>query len=182
MIVNFFLPHGWVVWPAVLAIGIMVMMNEAAQRNTQGVPPLVVYGWFSAALLVWVAVAFLFSAIAQPLLTVGLPVGIVFGIITYRKNKKRNQLIDERRAKGLCAYCGEPVIAEMGACGNCGREFFVELSFMERLRSSNRSAEANARTREVLLAPPPTVAAKRKEQALIARRHKQMPKQTPPGS
>ena len=34
--VNFLLPHGWTVWPVVLAVGLLVMINEASDRNGQG--------------------------------------------------------------------------------------------------------------------------------------------------
>src|SRR5438128_3057792 len=49
LIVNFLLPHGWTVWPFVLAIGILLYIHEAAERNGTGVPPMHVYGLFFGA-------------------------------------------------------------------------------------------------------------------------------------
>ena len=72
-VANYFLPHGWVVWPAVLAIGMLVMINEAVDRNGQGWPPLLIYASVAAVLTLWVLFAFIFSAIAPVLLFVGVP-------------------------------------------------------------------------------------------------------------
>jgi hypothetical protein len=171
VIINLFLPRGWVIWPAVLGIGIMVLINEATSRNNQGIPPLQVYGWFIVALAVWVAVAVIFSAIFPILMIVGIPAMIVYGTITFFKNRKRQQLITDRRAKGLCIHCGEKVEATIGCCEHCGKELTPEeTSLLTRFQVSNRNAEDVARARDVLTPKPPTVAAKRKEQALLARR------------
>jgi hypothetical protein len=175
VIVNFFLPHGWVIWPLVMAIGIMLMINEAADRNGEGVPPMHVYAWFASALCLWISMAAIFSAIAKPLLIVGLPVGIFFGTRTYLRNKKKLAIATERRAKGLCVACGHPMNMDIGCCENCGAEIRPEVSFLERLRNNNRSTEQMARTRETLTRTPPTIAAQRKEQQLLSRRRKEKP-------
>jgi hypothetical protein len=173
-IVNLFLPHGWVIWPAVLAIGIMVMINEAASRNTQGVPPLVVYGWVIVALIIWVAMAVIFSAIFPILMIVGIPAMIGYAIYAYLKNRKRERLLNERREKGICIHCGLRLEAKLEDCPHCGKEQALEpWSLLRRMQVRDRTTEDVARARDLLTPKPPTVAAKRKEEALLAQRPRQ---------
>jgi hypothetical protein len=173
-VVNLFLPHGWVIWPVVLAIGIMVMINEATARNNQGLPPLVVYGWFIVALCVWVAAAVIFSAIFPILVIVGIPLMVGYGIYTYLQNRKREKLFAERRAKGLCVHCGQTVDATVGCCEHCGKDLTPdETSLLKRFQAANRTKENVERTRDLLTPKPETVAAKRKEQALLAKSARQ---------
>src|ERR1019366_386022 len=182
-VVNLFLPHGWVVWPAVLAIGIMVLINEAATRNTQGVPPLVVYGWVIVALAAWVAMAVIFSAIFPILVVVGIPLMCAYGIYMYFQNRKKQRLLAERRAKGLCIHCGEPVDANLTDCPHCGKEQAPEQwSLLKRFQAPERTAEDIERARDLLTPKPPTVASRRKEEALLAQRPRQSSKkpQVPP--
>jgi hypothetical protein len=173
-IVNLFLPHGWVIWPAVLAIGLMVMINEAASRNTQGVPPLVVYGWVIVALIIWVAMAVIFSAIFPILMIVGIPAMIGYAIYAYLKNRKRERLLNERREKGICIHCGLRLEAKLEDCPHCGKEQALEpWSLLRRMQVRDRTTEDVARARDLLTPKPPTVAAKRKEEALLAQRPRQ---------
>src|SRR5687768_8892372 len=55
-VVNLIMPHGWTVWPMVLAAVIMLAMHEAAERTSEGVPPFKAYGLFAAALLAWLVI------------------------------------------------------------------------------------------------------------------------------
>jgi hypothetical protein len=170
-VVNLFLPHGWVIWPAVLAVGIMVLINEATSRNAQGLPPLLVYGWVFAALLIWVAMAVVFSAIFPILLYVGLPLMLGYGIFAYVKNRKRQHLAADRRAKGLCIHCAQPIELGAAQCLHCGKDSTPsQLSLFKRFQAGNRTAQDVERTRDLLTPKPPTVAAKRKEEALLNKR------------
>jgi hypothetical protein len=179
-VVNLFLPHGWVVWPAVLAIGIMVLINEAATRNTQGVPPLVVYGWVIVALAVWVAMAVIFSKIFPILVVAGIPLMCGYGIYAYFKNRNRQRLLADRRGKGLCIHCAAPLDGNFDDCPHCGKEQAQEKwSLLKRMQPPDRTAEDVARARDLLTPKPPTVAAKRKEEALLAQRPRSTAQKTP---
>src|SRR5689334_7665830 len=54
-VMNLFLPHGWTVWPFVLAASIMLFINEAADRSGQGIPPLKVYAFVGGAVVLWMS-------------------------------------------------------------------------------------------------------------------------------
>jgi hypothetical protein len=175
LIANHFLPHGWVAWPAVLAIGMMVMINEAVDRNGQGLPPLLVYGWFALVIIGWVVLAFVFSAIAPILFFVGVPALAVFGFVTWRRERRAELLAEQRRADGRCANCGEAVDHNFGLCGNCGKEVDQFVTLLARVRTAvgaKTTEEVVEHRREVLKAAPPTVAAQRKERALLERKQK----------
>lgn len=173
--VNFFLPNGWVVWPAVLAIGIMTMIHEAAERNNEGVPPFQAYSWFAGALAMWMGIAvFLSAVVGKWLFIVGLPVLLIYCVQTYRTYRQRARLIAERRESNVCVACGEALDPRMGTyCVQCGHTD-VEGDLHRRLREMNtdRTAEDAARTRAALKPESPAAAARRKEQELLDRRQR----------
>jgi hypothetical protein len=179
VIVNILLPRGWVVWPAVLAIGIMTMIHEAADRNNEGVPPFKAYSWFAGALAVWMCVAVLLSAVGKVLFIVGLPVLLIYCVRTWQVHRKRARQIAERREKGLCIFCGEALDPRMGTfCAQCGQTDEEE-DLRRRLRDAitDRSVEDVTHTREALKPESPAAAARRKEQELIERRQRRTEKQ-----
>lgn len=181
--VNFFLPHGWVVWPAVLAVGIMSMIHEAAERNNEGVPPFQAYSWFAGALAVWMAIALFLSAVGRVLFIVGLPVLVIYCVRTYLTHRKRARKIAERREKGVCVACGEPLDPRMGSyCVQCGHTD-VEGDLHRRMREmiSDRTAEDVAHTRATLKPESPAAAARRKEQELLSRRQRRSSMKRTPG-
>jgi len=174
LIVNYFLPHGWVVWPAVLAIGIMTMIHEAAERNNEGVPPFQAYSWFAGALAVWLGISIFLSKVGIVLFVVGLPVLAVYCIRTYRVYRKRAKLFAERREQGLCVFCGEALDPRMGTfCVQCGQTDEEE-DLRRRMRDAvqERSAEDIAHTKAALKPESPAAAARRKEQELLERRQR----------
>jgi hypothetical protein len=179
LIVNIFMPHGWVIWPAVLAVGIMAMIHEAADRNNEGVPPFKAYSWFAGALAVWMCVALFLSAVGKVLFIIGLPVLVVYCVRTYQVHRKRSRQIAERREKGLCIFCGQELDPRMGTfCPQCGQTDEEE-DLRRRLRDAvtERSVEDVAATRAALKPESPAAAARRKEQELIERRQRRVEKE-----
>jgi hypothetical protein len=174
LIVNIFLPHGWVIWPAVLAIGMMTMIHEAAERNNEGVPPFQAYSWFAGALAVWMGISVFLSKIGIVLFIVGLPVLVVYCVRTYIVYRKRAKQNAERREKGLCIFCGEALDPRMGTfCVQCGQTDEEE-DLRRRMRDAvtERSVEDIAHTRAALKPESPAAAARRKEQELLERRQR----------
>ena len=105
-IVNLLLPHGWTVWPFVLAAGIMTMVHEAAERNGQGVPPLHAYAFFAGAVLTWVVLVSIFAVVNPFILVAGI-LGLGYhSARAYMKGRQRVLLIATRRAEGKCIHCG----------------------------------------------------------------------------
>src|SRR5438270_626829 len=97
-LMNLVLPNGWTVWPLVPVASAMVIVNEAADRNGQGVPPLQVYGFVALVLIVWSAgVAFL-SKVPVLIQVMGFLTLGYFSVKGYLKGRQREQLIAERRA------------------------------------------------------------------------------------
>lgn len=170
--VNLLLPHGWTVWPVVLAVGLLVMINEAADRNGQGVPPLAVYALFVAAVVLWLAALMLISAVHPLILLLALA---VLGYQCGRgcvKTRAQRQLIDRRRAQGLCVHCGEANEPDQVYCGNCG-----EVANPDGVRArwstlTPRNGADVARVRAALEPESSTATARMKEQALLNRRHR----------
>src|SRR2546423_15275381 len=73
-VMNLFLPHGWTVWPFVLAAAIMLFINEAADRNGQGIPPLKVYAFVGGAVVLWMSLVLIISALNPLVLLLGLSI------------------------------------------------------------------------------------------------------------
>jgi hypothetical protein len=170
--VNLLLPHGWTVWPVVLAVGLLVMVNEAADRNGQGVPPLAVYAAFVGAVVLWLGVLIIISAVHPLILLLALAVlGYQCGR-GYMKVRAQRQLVDQRRAQGLCVHCGEANELEQIYCGNCG-----EVANPDGVRArwstlNPRNGADVARVRAALKPESPATTARMKEQALLNRRHR----------
>jgi uncharacterized OB-fold protein len=105
---------------------------------------------------------------------VGIPAMIGYAIYAYLKNRKRERLLNERREKGICVHCGLRLEAKLEDCPHCGKEQALEpWSLLRRMQVRDRTTEDVARARDLLTPKPPTVAAKRKEEALLAQRPRQ---------
>ena len=171
VVVNFFLPHGWTVWPFVMAAAILLFVHEAAERNGQGVPPLHVYALFFGALAAWIIVMAILS-VTNPLIVV---LGIA--ILGYRcakawiKQRERNRIIEERRAAGQCIYCGEIVEnANLGVCMNCGNDPDPSATQLARVASIVHGAKQTERARAVIKGESLGQIASKKERVLAASR------------
>jgi hypothetical protein len=170
LIINFTVARGWSVWPFVLAFGILTFINEAADRNGQGIPPLVVYAFFIGAVSVWMLFVLILSAI-NPLI-----IFLALGAVIYRvveallRQRERNRLIAKRRMEGRCIHCGEIFDPQSILCGECGEEPNPEEALLRRVAEIFRTPEDMARARAILMRKGGVASASAKESALLARR------------
>ena len=72
ILVNLLLPHGWTVWPIVLAASLMLLIHEAADRNGVGVPPLMVYSFFGGVVIFWLIGIAVLSLLNPIILLIGV--------------------------------------------------------------------------------------------------------------
>ena len=169
VVLNFLLPHGWTVWPFVMAAGILAMVNEAADRNGQGIPPFQVYALFFGALGLWVFVMAVLSITNPLILLLGISVLIYYAIRGYLQDRERRCMIETRRAENRCIHCGEPIIdPKLAFCENCGEEPNPLNTQLDRVRSTVSLAKNTAHARGVLTKEAVTAAAARKEKQLLA--------------
>jgi len=167
-VTNIFVAHGWTVWPFVGAFGVLTYINEAADRNGQGIPPFQVYAFFFGTVALWILMVLLLSSIN--------PIIIVLGIIAvgYRagqafiRQRERDRLITVRRADGRCIHCGELFNTNSMLCESCGEEPNPDEALLKRVSQIYRSPEEMARTRAMLSRKGTN--ASTKETALLARR------------
>ena len=170
--VNIFMPHGWTVWPFVLAAAIMLLIHEAAERNTEGIPALTVYTVFGGAIALWMIIVFTMSAMNPLILVAGM------GVIVYQaakgiiKDREKRRVIATRRMEGRCIHCGELAGEGVEMCLNCGEEPDPDSTRLKRVQAVTQSLKRTERLRETLAPPPPSAVAAQKEKALLARRQK----------
>jgi len=171
VIVNYFMPHGWTVWPFVFVAAIMTMIHEAAERSGQGVPPLFVYAGFVGSLILWVIGAVIFSSINPVVLLVGA-IAIVYQCAKgFIHQQQRNALVAQRRASGECIHCGEPFKPNELECSNCGMEPNPEGARLSRVAAVVSNRKNAARARATIGRQNPNASVAQKEQALVARHH-----------
>lgn len=153
-LINLFLPHGWTVWPAILAFGILTYMNEAVSRNCQGFPPYHVYAFFIGAIAAWTLIVLVLSAVNPVILILGIG-AILFRIIeAVLRQREREKLIATRRLQGVCLHCGGPYDANVVFCENCGEEPNPDEAILKRVAQIYRSNEQIERTARPWFAPP----------------------------
>jgi len=168
-VVNFVLPHGWTVWPMVLAAGVMALMHESAERTSEGVPPFKAYALFGAALLAWLVVVVVSSVLNPFILILGL-VAIAYqvarGHLTVRQKRL---LVEARREDGRCIYCGMPANYDTAYCENCGEDPDPERTRLDRVASMASQERRGARVRAAMTPESHAASAKKREEALLAR-------------
>ena len=169
-VANWILPHGWTAWPVVLAAGLLVVVNEAADRNGEGIPPLTVYAFFGGAVALWLGGMMLVSLFNPVVLLLGV------GLLGYQcgrgymRTRERRELMNRRRMAGECVHCGEPVVDGETYCNSCG-----ELANPDGVRisaSTVRTKRDVARVRAAIKPVSDQAVAASKEQALLAKRHR----------
>src|SRR5580700_4211771 len=101
-IINLVFAHGWTVWPIVLAFGMLTIINEAVERNGQGIPPFQVYAFFIGIGVFWLILVMFMWAIHPIFLILGMGIVIYRGIEAYLKQRERERLINFRRERGVC--------------------------------------------------------------------------------
>lgn len=168
LLVNVWLPHGWIIWPFVFIVAVMMMVHEAVQRTGQGLPPTQVYLMFASGLTIWLGLVAAMVAVGPIVLLIGSTVIIYYGAQGMIRNIQRQRLIARRREEGRCIHCGELVDPNMAFCESCGEEPDSEV--LQRVAAIVRGAHCGQRVRETLAPESPTSGAKLKEQALLARR------------
>lgn len=180
-VINIFMPHGWTIWPLVGAAGIMVMVNEASDRNGVGIPPLQVYALVAVATSLWLIGAMMLSALG-PLLLIGVTIPLAYyGVRGYQRQLEHDRLVAQRKREGRCVHCGEPADPQYMFCTNCGQD----LNALEPAAKPNLeklSPREMSRARQILTPQPVTADASRKEQQLLKlkRRNRKPPTQDPP--
>jgi hypothetical protein len=169
-LLNLVLPHGWTIWPIVAAVGGMMMVHEAAERNGQGVPPGHAYAFIFGALFTWLFVGMLLSAVNVFILVLGLIGVIVYSTHGYVEGRKREHLRGQRRQEGLCIHCGMRFNPSMEMCDHCGEEPDPLSTQLQRVAGVARNRRNVGRTRAVIKSESLTATAARKEQALLQKR------------
>lgn len=169
-LVNLLLPHGWTVWPVVMAAGMLLLIHEAADRNGEGIPPLYVYGFFIGAIATWLLFMTLLSIVNPVILLIALIVMGYYCALGYIKQREHKRVVLKRRMAGLCIYCAAPADYDLAYCPNCGREPDPDDAQLKRVAHAPRPAGIKDKARAALKPPSPTTVARQKEQALIARR------------
>jgi hypothetical protein len=167
-VTNLLVAHGWTVWPFVGAFGVLTYINEAANRNGQGIPPFQVYGFFFGVVAIWILMVLVLSTLN--------PVIVVLGVIAvgYRaaqafiRQRERDRLIASRQADGRCIHCGEVFNPNSMLCDSCGEEPNPDEALLNRVAQIYRSPEEMARTRATLTRKATNASSK--ENALLARR------------
>lgn len=170
IVVNFFMPHGWTVWPIVLAASLMLLIHEAADRNGVGIPPLLVYAFYAGVIVVWLIGIAVMSLLNPIILLIGALVLVYYCAKGYLQKIEAKRVIAKRRLDGQCIFCGHPADYEIACCMHCGREPDPDDALLRRVGFSPRAGNIKERARAALKPPTHVEAARQKEQALLANR------------
>jgi hypothetical protein len=168
--INLIFAHGWTVWPFVAAFGILTYINEAADRNGQGIPPFQVYAFLVGVVAVWIVLVFFLSSINPLILILGLLAVAYRGTQAFLSKRERDRLIAHRRSEGLCLHCG--AVNNPGApfCESCGEEPNPDDALLRRVAEIYRTPQDMAHARATLSrAGGAGSSAAAKEKALLAR-------------
>jgi hypothetical protein len=163
--------NGWAIWPFVLAASILTLINEAADRNGQGVPPFKVYAFFGGVVIVWIVLLAILSTLNPLIWLVGIAAISYRFIQAYLQQRERKRLIQKRTEEGRCLHCGEIYEPNTLLCETCGEEPNPDAAMLQRVAYVYRSPESIARTRKVLTRESRNISASAREAALIARHH-----------
>jgi hypothetical protein len=168
IVINLVVSQGWTVWPFVGAFGVLTYINEAADRNGQGVPPFQVYGFFFGVVAIWILMVLVLSRLNPVIVVVGvIAVGFRAGQ-AFMRQRERDRLIAFRQADGRCIHCGETFNANSILCDSCGEEPNPDEALLKRVAQIYRTPEEMARTRATLTRK--STNASSKENALLSRR------------
>jgi hypothetical protein len=177
-LVNLTVPHGWTVWPFVAAFGILTYINEAVDRNGQGIPPAKVYAFLFGGTVAWIVLVAVLSRINPLIVMLGI-IAIVYRTAqALLRQRERNRLIAARRADGRCIHCGETIDPKAAICLSCGEEPNPDEALLKRVSQIYRGSDDVARARATLSRAAAGSSASAKERALLSRH--QTGKVTPP--
>ncbi|HEX4055523.1 MAG TPA: zinc ribbon domain-containing protein [Tepidisphaeraceae bacterium] len=168
-LLNLIFTHGWTVWPFVLAFGILTYINEAADRNGQGIPPLQVYAFFVGVGAFWVVIVLVISRINPIIMLIGIAALLYRVTEALLRQRERDRLIAFRRTQGLCIHCGEMNEPDAVLCESCGEEPNPEDAILKRVAQICRTPQDMVRARATLMRTAVSTSAGAKESALLAR-------------
>jgi hypothetical protein len=116
----FFNAGGMVIWPFVFAVSVLLVVNDASERNAAGFPPFQIYALFVATLVVMFVFVWMVSTINLWLLAV-LMIGVIVHLFRDWQEKKERELeIKRRRLAGVCVRCKTKVSDGLeDVCPNC---------------------------------------------------------------
>jgi hypothetical protein len=167
-VVQFTMDNGWTIWPMVPVVAMLVFINEAADRNGQGVPPFQVYAFFALVLVVWTVSVIILSKVNVFIQLLSFCIMAYYAAKAYLKQRERLRIIESRRNEGCCINCGEPADPENLICEECGLEVDPERSSAQRTASIALYGKRTDRARGVLTPQSLGNIAASKEQALLA--------------
>jgi hypothetical protein len=150
--INIFASGGLSVWPVVIAVVVLLVINQASDENAVGVPPLQAYGLFFGVLLALFAFVFLVSKAINPWVIVALTLGVAVYVGYDWVQRKRKQLeLNRRRLAGLCVRCLTPVKGLVDEnCPNCDLPVNQERLDLIRLGRAIANKAQSGRSRQVL--------------------------------
>jgi hypothetical protein len=90
----------------------------------------------------------------------------------YLENRKREQLIEQRRKDGQCVGCGEEIDKSYEVCPYCGLDLDPDSQRLSRVANVARSRANTARGREVIKGAAQFTHAQRRAKALAERRNR----------
>jgi hypothetical protein len=149
----------------------LTIINEAVERNGQGIPPFQVYALFIGIGIAWMVAIMFLSWIHPIFLILGIGVVVYRGVEAYMKQREREQLISFRRERGVCLHCGEVYDPNSVLCESCGEEPNPDGAILKRVAQICRSPQDVAQARSTLSRTTGSNSASAKEKALMARHH-----------
>lgn len=170
-----FKSKGWTIWPFTAETAAVVFIQELVERNTDGMPPLQVYALALGILLVWITVAIALSLTNPIIILLGVGALIYYSLRGYMRIRRKQEMIAQRIDQGLCIHCGQPANPDSGVCENCGEDPNPSDSQLKRVQAYSSKNRNPARMRAVLKQDSLAASAKKKEDALIARRRANRP-------
>jgi Ca2+/Na+ antiporter len=154
--VNVFLRGGLVVWPFIFAVAVLLVINDASEKNAVGVPPFQAYALFFGTLLVFFLFVMFVSKINPWLLMLLIAAAAVYVARDWKIRREKRNAADKLRLAGLCVTCKTPVRDGVSdACPNCGTLVNPErLNLFHLGRTISMRAQAN-NARQVLSGTKP---------------------------
>jgi len=135
---------------------VLLVVNDASDRNGVGIPPLQAYGLFFGIIVVF----FLFIALVStinPWVVIGLVIaGAIFIALDWVKRKSKDREYAKRRAAGVCVRCCTPVGKALDEeCSNCGMPVHMERITLARLAKAIGMKGGTINPRQTLLGKKP---------------------------
>jgi hypothetical protein len=166
--ISFMMKDGWTIWPMLPVLAMLIVINESAERNGQGVPPFQVYAFFGMVIGVWIVGVIVLSKVNVFVQLLAMGVLAYYSLKAHLLQRERMRIIEMRRNEGCCIHCGEPSDPEAMICEECGLEVDPERTSQQRTASIALYGKKSDRAREVLTPQSLGNIAAAKEKALLA--------------